>query len=640
MLRRLPLLLVAALLGCSTDTEVVTTTPPTPWSLANVQPSLWLDGTQVSVTIAPSDAPKPVYGMGPLSATARLEIAANATSKPIAVLPLTTVDGLVGMAQVAGPQATALAKTTLSPLACRVVFDDVTQAGVHSACAIAGAMGLDTSGYALSAAAPWRLGSELTVTANALPAAEEGIAALRIEGTFTPSSGATRPIEVALPVEVSTIDRTMGAVPLDARWIGPEPGLFTGSARLVVHTTTMQDPAISPPQPLSGTLLAASLAPHGPLPPPGQIAGPRVRRGGALRVIASGVPRPAPGTATLLRLAGAWAPSSGQGQVWTAETGPLLAVEPVPGDTFAQAHIEGLWKMVGGPIPVEPGLFIGAFRLVLIGPGGVWQSDPVDAGYTMRRDVQRVVVRFLPSFGDAVHRLGLRHAWVAQAAIVARVQALYAGHGAVVEDADQPSPQVDVLHPPLLEHITVDVGDRDPNGAALLGNEPTAGKDTGNLILDEHLGGYDGAGAAQSSYGFGGVFAGEILRFSPSLPEPSVLADPAFDVIFGPFCPSLGGTPYAGSTQESGDRTIAWNKAIDAFAHVIGGTIAHEVGHALGLSASPDLFHDPGDTPGHIMDAGIYRPFAERAGLPGAPQETWGPVNEAYLESILAKPNE
>ena len=70
--------------------------------------------------------------------------------------------------------------------------------------------------------------------------------------------------------------------------------------------------------------------------------------------------------------------------------------------------------------------------------------------------------------------------------------------------------------------------------------------------------------------------------------------------------------------------------------NLVGGTVAHEVGHSLGL-ANPyqDGFHDPGDAPDRLMDAGEARPFAERAQLMGQGPAVFCDDEYAYLRMIL-----
>ena len=69
-------------------------------------------------------------------------------------------------------------------------------------------------------------------------------------------------------------------------------------------------------------------------------------------------------------------------------------------------------------------------------------------------------------------------------------------------------------------------------------------------------------------------------------------------------------------------------------ARLIAGSLSHELGHALGLPAVPG-YHHLKDNPGWRMDQGRFRPFAERVALPGAQKQVWGPVDGAYLQTVL-----
>ena len=69
---------------------------------------------------------------------------------------------------------------------------------------------------------------------------------------------------------------------------------------------------------------------------------------------------------------------------------------------------------------------------------------------------------------------------------------------------------------------------------------------------------------------------------------------------------------------------------------LIGGTLAHELGHSLGL-ANPfgDGFHDDGDEPDRLMDSGGDRPFPERAELMGQGPGRFCADEYDYLRMIL-----
>jgi hypothetical protein len=86
----------------------------------------------------------------------------------------------------------------------------------------------------------------------------------------------------------------------------------------------------------------------------------------------------------------------------------------------------------------------------------------------------------------------------------------------------------------------------------------------------------------------------------------------------------------------SGDRATRIACAVRTLGSLLGGTIAHEVGHSLGL-ANPygDGYHDPGDAADRLMDAGGDRPFLERAELGGQGPGRFCDDEYQYLRTIL-----
>lgn len=268
--------------------------------------------------------------------------------------------------------------------------------------------------------------------------------------------------------------------------------------------------------------------------------------------------------------------------------------------------------------------------LPLIFTGGVFiEGSAFPCRLEVSALLQVVSLEFVEDFDDALVALGLeqrKDAIVRQ--VVAQSQALYDGFNVQFVSGTGGLAE---------RYVRVDIVGEDPNGAGLLGLDPTAGKDVGNLILDEVLGGLDPSAAENGTMGWGGVFASSILTFSPHWTKPGALADPAFDEVFGHFAPFLGGTPFHEGESEP-ERLRQVQTADRVLAHLLASTVTHEVGHCLGLPANlqaPDALHNQGDNPGWIMDAGEFRPFGERAGLAGYQAETLSPQDSAYLAEIL-----
>jgi hypothetical protein len=93
--------------------------------------------------------------------------------------------------------------------------------------------------------------------------------------------------------------------------------------------------------------------------------------------------------------------------------------------------------------------------------------------------------------------------------------------------------------------------------------------------------------------------------------------------------------PAGESDQNVAFQRFEVREAKRVLGNLIGNTLSHEVGHALGLSNIPGRFHNEGDNPGWIMDSGIFRPFEERGELVGMGPAFFSPVNKAYLLEIL-----
>ena len=187
----------------------------------------------------------------------------------------------------------------------------------------------------------------------------------------------------------------------------------------------------------------------------------------------------------------------------------------------------------------------------------------------------------------------------------------------------------------FVEYSVIEVGGADPNNADLFGLDNTKGKDVGNVRFNDVIGGINAETAEQGYYAFGGVFVRSFFQLSPTLQEgnaqPLDIASRRFDDVFGRFMPALGGAQATTGDLGSNALTLA----VLVLGNLVGNTVSHEIGHSLGLANIEGQFHNIGDNPGWIMDAGNYRPFTERAEIDGDGPAKWSPGNRAYLERVL-----
>ena len=192
----------------------------------------------------------------------------------------------------------------------------------------------------------------------------------------------------------------------------------------------------------------------------------------------------------------------------------------------------------------------------------------------------------------------------------------------------------------------------DPNNMGLFGYDNSPGKDNGNLRLYDQLGGVNAVTQADGFPGYGGVFVRSLMGFSNhpnTFGQTSAGADPAFDQIFDPFRSDVdNGSPVVandlagiavltdGSACPGSSRKDQIACAVWVMGDLIGGTLAHEIGHSLGL-ANPyaDGFHDAGDQPNRLMDAGGDRPFLERAQMAGQGPGVFCDDEYAYLRQVM-----
>jgi hypothetical protein len=253
-----------------------------------------------------------------------------------------------------------------------------------------------------------------------------------------------------------------------------------------------------------------------------------------------------------------------------------------------------------------------------------------------------VWLRFLPQYVESLRHFGVR---ALEDRIRARVLDVvardYIGVNIVFVDE---RPQDFALY------AEVEIGGPDPNGIGLLGYDNTPGKDDGNLRLHDKIGGVNALTQLDGYPGYGGIFVESLFSFSQhpgALAQDIGAAHPLFDQLFDAFRPDVQGTPVSagelagvpelsdGSACPSGDRATSIACAVWAIGALVGTTVSHEVAHSLGL-ADPggEAFHNTGDWPNEIMDAGGARSLPERAEIGDGPG-IFCRRNYDYLRQIL-----
>jgi hypothetical protein len=294
---------------------------------------------------------------------------------------------------------------------------------------------------------------------------------------------------------------------------------------------------------------------------------------------------------------------------------------------------------------LESGRFAGTVKPVVQKGPLVVEGGAVPVALDILPVKQVVWVSFLASYVSSLRRFGLR---AADPLVRARVLELsrrdYTGVNLELRDV-QPTD--------FALYARVDIAGPDPNGLGLLGYDNSPGKDTENKRLYDRIGGVNATTQQDGYPGFGGVFTESFFGFSK---HPNGLAQKLpqesdqFDAIFDPFRADRGGRELTatelaelgppklegGGACPASDRRMQIACAIFVLGNLIATTMTHEVGHSLGL-ANPygEGFHDPGDQPNRLMDAGGDRPFDERAELNGLGPAVFCDEEFDYLRKIL-----
>lgn len=284
-----------------------------------------------------------------------------------------------------------------------------------------------------------------------------------------------------------------------------------------------------------------------------------------------------------------------------------------------------------------PGVFEGSITPVVYDPQGEQDGYAWEGTFRVLPTRQVVHVKYLPGFSRALDTYGLRNV---ETEIRSRILQV------LRRDFDRVNVTFVTEAPDdFIEYTTIEIGGPDPSGLLNFGYDNSyndGGKDIGNLYLGDYLGGVNRHSENAGYLPYGGVFIESFVAFSRELFPDGFGTSDSFDVIMRPFMPGLGGEPVKATEWPEGPRRAAIQNAIDLIGNLTGHTASHEIGHSVGLAWFPssvegfeERFHN--DPPGTalIMDAGIDRPFEERAQLQGAGPASFSNDNLRYLQTIL-----
>jgi hypothetical protein len=293
----------------------------------------------------------------------------------------------------------------------------------------------------------------------------------------------------------------------------------------------------------------------------------------------------------------------------------------------------------------ETGSFTGTITPVTAVGADTVTGDTVPVSFRIAPVKQIIYLNFMPSYVESLRHYGLR---ALDARVRARVmQVARRDYATVNVEFRDKKPEDFALY------AQVDIAGPDPNGQGLLGYDNTPGKDNDNRRLFDRIGGVNATTQEDGSAGYGGVFIESLFSFSK---HPNGRArsidnnDAMFDDIFDAFRSDMGDPVVASdfaageipaltsgdACPAKGDRQQQAACAVWVLGSLIGTTMTHEIGHSLGL-ANPNSegFHNPGDEPNRLMDAGGARPFRERAQLDGEGPARFCDDEYDYLRHIL-----
>ncbi len=464
----------------------------------------------------------------------------------------------------------------------------------------------------------------------------EGTTFAVVQGCFTPDGGTecapVGPVEVPIVPDTAAFDRTTATFPFSPRIAGIDPGTFEGTVSLR-NVLTSGAEGKSDGIPVDYTLVPTEIFTASTSSGTGASLGQFIDiEGGGFIGGDDGF--------TVLRF---------EGEYTLDATGMAVPVDlelfPEFVDGTLVRYLINEDDALGTAIDVriQTGSFEGTITPSVSFEDSELEGTATPFTFQIRPVRQIIWVRFQPSYVESLRGFGMR---AMDQEIRDRILAVLARDYETVGVEFRTEEPTDYKL-----YGIIDLAGPDPNGLGLLGYDNSPGKDINNDRLFDKIGGVNAKTQEDGFPGFGGVFIDSLFAFSHHPPNGSggEAAADLFDDVFDPLRPdtgepvssadfALGAIPVltSGDTCPSDDRREQVACAVWVMGSLIGTTTSHEVGHSLGL-ADPlgTRFHDLGDAPNRLMDAGGARTFEERAELMGQGPAMFCDDEYLYLREIL-----
>ena len=462
----------------------------------------------------------------------------------------------------------------------------------------------------------------------------EGNTVAQLNGCFTLANASTcTPIsQIEIPlVPSSPFDRTKATFPFQPQIAGISPGAFTGTI-VVVNEPTVGDSISAFATEVSYTMVAPQIF---------QVNPNDASLGQYVFVAGGGFVGGSSDSLTELHLVGSFQKA---GVSTPGNVDMILIPDFVDGQLVRYVVNEDDALGHALNLRTDTGTFTGTITPVTSFGQVTVTGESTAATFGIAPIRQVVYLDFESTYIEGLRLFGLR---AIDQQIQDRIMKVVANEYTTVNMDFRTAPPTDFALFEWVELVGVD-----PNGEGLFGYDNSPGKDVGNARLYDRIGGVNAQTQADGYAGYGGVFVESFLGFSNHPPAQIMTvegSDPTFDLVLDPFREDQGGAAVTaadlgtfvpplsdGAGCPATDRPTQIACAAFVMGNILGDTLAHEIGHSLGL-ANPygDGFHDPSDEPNRLMDAGGDRPFLERAELGGQGPALFCADEYTYLRTIL-----